>query len=144
YIDILSLQKLPKTTGFLRHPEAGIDVWKLDPEMLYVLEKDAVVAELMRQLRVPDLFASAPKGKPLHAMAAFDNHPTHWIVLHLWQNAEAYSPNHGIHKYVKNAESNGFLFEAVPKAQYSRHRIEERLSREAKEMEATGPFVFQQ
>jgi len=146
YLDILSGQNLPRTAAFFRSLEVAtsLDVWNLDPEGSYFMEKDDVVSDLMRQLRVPKLFASVPKDEPLQALVAFDNHPTHWIILRLWQNAQEYSPNHGIHKYVKNAEANGLLFEAVPKSQCSRHGIEERLSGETKEMGATGPFVFQQ
>ncbi|BET67218.1 hypothetical protein ASA1KI_21360 [Opitutales bacterium ASA1] len=120
-----------------------MNVWKLFPEETYVLQGDDVVRDLMKQLRVPNLFARASEYEGMHAFVAFENHPTHWIVLHLWQGAANYSPNHSIHQFVEAPEANGLLFEAVPKASVTRKTMEDRLVSEALRMGAKIPFSFQ-
>lgn len=101
-----------------------MDVWKLDATP-YVLQGDDLVRDLMRQLRVPNLFARAAEYDAMHAFVAFDNHPSHWIVLHLFQGGSSYSPNHVVHKFVADADPNGLLFEAIPKSSCSREQMEE-------------------
>ncbi len=121
-----------------------MNVWQLHPEEMYILEGDALVLELMRQLRIPNLFARASEYDELHAFAAFDNHPTHWIVLHLWKGISAYSPNHMINRLVRKPDPNGLVFQAIPKSSTSRAKMEIQLMAEAREMESTQPFAFQQ
>ncbi|MBI5425747.1 MAG: hypothetical protein HZA32_16855 [Opitutae bacterium] len=121
-----------------------MNVWKLNPSDLYIFDGDDVVRGLMRQLGVTNLFARAKEFDALHAFVAFDNHPTHWIILHLWQGVPAYSPNHAVHQLVRHADPNGLLFEAAPKSSTSRAAMEERLISEALKMGAKTPFVFQQ
>lgn len=121
-----------------------IDVWHLNPELVYMFDQDRVVGGLMKQLNVPNLFARASEFNAMKALVAFDNHPTHWIILRLWQGVPAYSPNHSIHKFVRNPEPNGSLFEAVPKATTSRTKMEIKLTEECRAMEAASPFAFQQ
>jgi hypothetical protein len=120
-----------------------MNVWKLSPNESYILQGDDVVLDLMKQLRVPNLFARATEYDAMHAFVAFDNHPTHWIVLHLWQGAADYSPNHSIHQFVRAPDANGLLFEAVPKASLTRETMEDRLVSEALRMGAKIPFAFQ-
>jgi hypothetical protein len=121
-----------------------MNVWKLKSDQVYILEGDDVVRGLMKQLHVPNLFAGASEFDAMHAFVAFDNHPTHWIVIHLFQGGGAYSPNHVIHKFVRNADPNGLLFEAEPKSSTSRAEMNEKLVQEALKMEAKTPFSFQQ
>lgn len=145
YLTILSSQNLPRTVAFLRGVEEfAFDVWSLHPTHVYSLQGDDLVRHLMRQLRVPDLFASVASRGPLHAFVAFDNHPTHWIVLHLWQGAPEYSPNHLINKLVKNPDPNGLLFEATPKATTDQLTMTNKLADEAREMGVRDAFSFQQ
>jgi hypothetical protein len=113
-------------------------------EANYTLEGDNVVRDLMKQLRVPNLFARASEFDAMHAFVAFDNHATHWIVVHLFQGGHPYSPNHAVNKLVRNADPNGLLFEAVPKESTSREEMEEKMISEALKMGAKTPFAFQQ
>jgi len=120
-----------------------MNVWNLNPEDSYILQGDDVVRDLMKQLRIPNLFGQASEFDAMHAFVAFDNHPTHWIVLHLWQKLADYSPNHVVQKLVHNPDPNGLLFEAVPKSTTTRSAMEEKLISEALRMGARTPFVFQ-
>src|SRR5688500_14824879 len=121
-----------------------MNVWKLNPDDVYILEGDDTVRGLLRQLRVPNLFAGATDFDAMHAFVAFANHPTHWIIVHLWQGVPNYSPNHSIHKLVGNAIPNGLLFKAEPKSSTSRTEMEEKLISEALKMGAKRVFAFQQ
>ncbi|WP_438480856.1 hypothetical protein [Oleiharenicola lentus] len=121
-----------------------MNAWQLNSNEMYVLQGDDLVRDLMRQLRVPNLFAGAAEFDELHAFAAFDNHPTHWIILHLWKGLPAYSPNHQISQLVRDPDPNGLLFEAVPKSTANRARMEIRLVKETQAMGANQAFVFQQ
>lgn len=107
------------------------NVWQLDPAASYVLNQDPVVRDLMRQLGVPNLFARAVEFDQLHSFVAFENHPSHWIVLHLWQGA-------------MEPERNGLLFEAVPKRSIARAELLEQLQLKVKAMGAKEPMVFSQ
>lgn len=124
--------------------ESSVDPWHLDPQSAYVFEKDAVVRRLMRQLNVPNLFAQAQEHDAVKILVAFDNHPTHWIIFRLWKGAPDYSPNHSVHKFAKHPEANGLLFEATPKQTISREKMEIMMTREAQQMDASGPFRFSQ
>lgn len=121
-----------------------MNAWKLNTDEMYILEGDVLVRELMRQLRIPNLFAGTFEHDRIHAFGAFDNHPTHWIVLHLWKGVPAYSPNHVVSRLVRRPEPNGLLFQAVPKSSTSRTKMEIQLTVEAREMESAEPFAFQQ
>lgn len=121
-----------------------MNVWKLNPDDGYILEGDETVRGILRQLRVPNLFAAASEFDAMHAFVAFDNHPTHWIVIHLWQGVPDYSPNHTIHKLVGQANPNGLLFNAEPKSCVSRTAMEEKLISEGLKMGTKIPFAFQQ
>ena len=81
-----------------------MNVWTLDPQAFYLLDGDELVTELMRQLGVPDLFTKIGNdGRELHQFVVFDNHPTHWITLHIW-------------KGLPRADRNGLRFDASPKS----------------------------
>lgn len=106
-----------------------INPWALDAESEYLIENDADVKLLMLQLGVPDLFADAAKaGAPNHLLVAFDNHPTHWILLSSYQGVPEYSPNHGINKLVGNASPNGLLFSAFSKKGMRKDKFLRKLS----------------
>jgi hypothetical protein len=62
----------------------------------------------------------------------------------LWKGMSAYSPNHRINQLVRKPDPNGLLFEAVPKSSTCRVQMEIRLTAEARAVEATQPFSFQQ
>lgn len=121
-----------------------MNVWTLDSSKDYILENDEIVGDLMRQLRVPHLFDQMAEFDEIAAMVAFDNHPTHWIILRLWKGAPAYSPNHGISRFVESADPNGLLFQAVPKSTESREQMETRLTSESLKMGSKDVFTFQQ
>lgn len=121
-----------------------MNAWNLNPEHSYVLEDDRTVRALLFQLGIPDLFSSAPKVDPFHVFAAFENHPTHWIAIHLWRGVPAYSPNHGIHRLSRQADSNGLLFVAEPKDSVSRSEMAANLDAFALNGSVKAPFEFQQ
>lgn len=106
-----------------------MNAWKLDPSQLYLLEGDDTVRGLMSQLRVPNLFENVgPEHN--HVFVPFDNHPTHWVIIHLYQGLPDYSPNHAVHRLVKKADPNGLLFMAIPKRSASLDKIEKDLIEE--------------
>jgi hypothetical protein len=115
------------------HDEARlrVDVWRLDPSASYMLEGDSTVTALMRQLGVPNLFAAMIEHDEAKSFVAFDNHPTHWIILRIWKGHSKKS-------------GNGLLFEAVPKVATSEPAMLSRLKSEAAEMESSGPVTFSQ
>jgi len=115
----------------IERPADNLDVWKLDPSKPYVLQGDALVSGLMTQLRVPNLFAQAVEHDQVHTLVAFDNHPTHWVVLHLWKG-------HG------EPGGNGLLFEAQPKCDLPRAQMLRKLRDQAGEMEANSEVKFSQ
>lgn len=121
-----------------------MNVWKLNPNEVYQLEGDDTVRGLLKQLRIPNLFAGASEFDAMQAFVAFDNHPTHWIIIHFWQGVPDYSPNHSIHKLVGHASPNGLLFNAEPKSSTSRAEMEGKLISEALKMGAKDVFAFQQ
>jgi hypothetical protein len=96
-----------------------------------MMHRDPLVANLMAQLGVPNLFASAIEHDKVHTFAAFDNHPTHWIVIHLWKGHS-------------DPDSDGLLFEAQPKSGLPRAEMLNRLRIQAAEMGSTEPVRFSQ
>lgn len=93
-----------------------LDPWSLDSNAEFFIENDPDVKLIMLQLGVADLFANAAQdAKPAHIFVAFDNHPTHWLILSLYKGIPDYSPNHSIHKLVRKASPNGLLFTAYSK-----------------------------
>jgi hypothetical protein len=121
-----------------------MNVWKLNLNEIYLLEGEDTVRGLLKQLRIPNLFAGASEFDAMHAFTAFDNHPTHWIIIHLWQGVQDYSPNHVVYKLVGNPRPNGLLFQAEPKSSTSRAKMEEKLISDALKMGSKTPFAFQQ
>jgi hypothetical protein len=115
----------------VRPPPKNLDVWHLDEKSVYQLIDDKVIQPLLAQLGVPNLFAHAIEHDELHSFAAFDNHPTHWIVLHLFKGLES-------------EEGNGLLFEALPKDSTSREELLARLKKDAAKMGAKEEVVFSQ
>ena len=109
----------------------GVTAYNLQPEKSYYLVGDDVVQGLMLQLNVPNLFAGMAEFDEAHTFVAFDNHPTHWIVLHRWKGLPA-------------AKDNGLFFEALPKSSTPRAKLFDRLKVEAKKMGATEKFAFSQ
>ena len=106
------------------NPES-FDIYNPDPLSPYSITGDATVKKLMLLLGVPDIFKEAETiTRPFRIFMPFDNHPTHWITINLWKNMPEYSPNHGIHRMVKDASANGLLFEALPKAEMTREEFE--------------------
>jgi hypothetical protein len=108
-----------------------LDVWNLNPSDSYNLSGDALVSHLMTRLGVPNLFAGMLGHDEGHAFVAFDNHPTHWIVLHQWKGHEA-------------AQDNGLLFQADPKVAVTRQQMLTRLQEAAAEMGAKKTVKFSQ
>lgn len=110
-----------------------LDIWQLDPLASYYLTDDTVVAGLMKQLGVPNLFAPINAEHDLvHSMVAFEDHPSHWIVLHIWKGLPA-------------AKDNGLLLEAFPKASTSRQDMLAKLEIQAREIHnGDEPVKFSQ
>lgn len=108
-----------------------VNVWKLNPASAYHLVGDEVVCGLMAQLNVANLFAEFAEFDEVHTFVAFEDHPTHWIVLHLWKGH-------------KHKGGDGLLFEAWPKADTSREAMLARLRSKAREMGASEEVTFSQ
>jgi hypothetical protein len=126
-------QGCPPVTPDEEHLRRGRDVhaWSLDPKRSYLLSGDDVVQGLMLQLNVPNLFVQLADFDEAHAFFAFDNHPTHWILIHLW-------------KGLPRTEQNGLFFEALPKKTVTRAEMLARLKSKAHEMGHSGPIEFSQ
>jgi hypothetical protein len=130
--DEIELRKrTEEISGRIRKPPKNIDVWRLDPGSAYNLVDNAVVTPLMKQLGVLNLFSHAQEHDEVHALFAFDNHPSHWIVLHLWKGHN-------------DPEKDGLLFEALPKSTTSREMMTEKMISECLKMGAKTPFTFSQ
>jgi hypothetical protein len=109
---------------------ANLNVWVLDKFTVYRLMGDEYVSQLMKQLHVPALFADRGENQEEeHAIVGFDNHPTHWIVLHHWTKAKA-------------LKKESLIFEAEPKASTTKSEITERLSSESLKLGMKEPFLF--
>lgn len=118
----------------------NIDPWSLETNAQFFIENDADVKLIMLQLGVPDLFAKAVQGeKPSHIFAAFDNHPTHWLLISLYSGIPDYSPNHTVHKLIRKASPNGLLFIASPKTTTNKEHFLKQLS-ELREGETLPPL----
>ncbi|HTH49752.1 MAG TPA: hypothetical protein VMB21_19720 [Candidatus Limnocylindria bacterium] len=121
-----------------------MNVWNLNPSDIYLLRGDAVVRDLMMQLRIPNLFARASELGTTHVFAAFDNHPTHWIIIHLWQGIPSGLPDHPTQGFAGRGSHNGLLFQAEPKSSISRAEMEAQLTADSSKLVGDAPFSFQQ
>jgi hypothetical protein len=115
----------------LEAPPKNIDVWALDAKKTYSLVDDNVVQPLLVQLGLPNLFAQAKEHDKAKFLIAFDNHPTHWLVVSLFKGSD-------------RPDGDGLLFEAIPKATVSRKEMGKNLLKVVKEMGADGPAKFSQ
>lgn len=93
-----------------------LDPWHLNPDQVYMVMKDEVVRSLLAQLGVPNAFAEAREHDHIHAVEPYDNHPTHWIIVHLYKGY--------------GGKDDGLLFHAVPKSDVTRAEIIAGLQRE--------------
>lgn len=117
------------------------DPWNLDPKALYSISNDTEVKLIMLQLGVPDLFDGVPiPPKPERRFVAFDNHPTHWIIISRWTGVSEYSPNHKVHSLAQNAEANGLLFVAEPKSETNKKAFLKSLQGETEYLNASVPL----
>lgn len=107
------------------------NVWNLNPTARYTVHEDTIVEEIMHQLGVPNLFATAKEHDELRIMIAFDNHPTHWIVLNFYKGSTS-------------KEGDGLSFDAYPKSSVPLRTMLSTLETETKKMRAKGPFEFSQ
>lgn len=124
-------QGCPPVTPDENRLRGDVNAWNLDPAASYVLTNDDVVQKLMNQLGVPNLFAGLAEHDQVHSFVAFENHPTHWLTLHLWKGSD-------------RKDGNGLLFSATPKSSKSRAEVLAKLEAEAKEMGAPTPVSFSQ
>lgn len=108
-----------------------LDVWSLNPKDLFTITDDNVVKALLSQLGLPNLYAQASEHDEARFLIAFDNHPTHWIVVDLFKGSN-------------RPDGDGLSFRAYPKASTTRDEVRRRMQRELKEMESKEPFEFSQ
>jgi hypothetical protein len=109
----------------------NLDVWNLNPADSYVLDGDTLVQGLLDQIGLPNLFAQTAEHDVVQMVVAFDNHPTHWLVLSFF-------------KGVQSEDGNGLLFQAEPKASVSRAEMLARLKERAAKMESKQELMFSQ
>jgi hypothetical protein len=100
----------------LKSVPENLDAWNLNPNDVYQITGDKVVQRLLRQLGIPNVFAQTQEHDHVHAFDQFDNHPTHWIVVHLFKG---HQPQY----------DNGLLFQAEPKSSTTREQLLEILKR---------------
>ena len=118
----LRIEPLTGRLEIIRPKTGEINVWDLSAEKNYTLEGDELVTDLARQLGVPNLFPQAPEHDVAHLVVVFEDHPTHWILIHLWKGH-------------KDPSGNGLLFQADAKSTTSREKMDQTLKRIAAEME---------
>lgn len=106
----------------------NLDAWHLDKNEAYSITGDDVVQKLLNQLGIPNLFAAAQEHDKVRAFVPFDNHPTHWLVFHLF----------------KGTKDDGLLFEAHPKSSTTREEMLTNLSSAETDMEPGQELVFSQ
>jgi len=128
--DELQLRKRELAKRILPVPP-DLNVWHLDKEKLYQIDDDNVVKKLLGQLGVPNLFAHAAEHDQTRLLIAFDNHPTHWLVIDLFKGSD-------------RKDGDGLLFRAYPKMDTSRKQMLDRLAEEGKEMETNREIKFSQ
>lgn len=109
----------------------NLNVWSLEPAKDYVITEDEIVKKLLNQLGLPNLFAQAREHDQLRFSIAFDNHPTHWLVVDLYKGSD-------------RPDGDGWSFRAYPKTSITREAMLARLQAEAKEMESTDKVSFAQ
>ena len=88
----------------------NLDAWHLNKDDVYHITDDKIVQRLLNQLRIPNVFAQVREHDHVHAFDQFDNHPTHWIVVHLFKG---YQPDF----------DNGLIFDAEPKSSTTREQF---------------------
>ena len=108
----------------------SLDVWYLNKDDVYNITGDNVVQGLLSQLGIPNVFAPMREHDKTHALLAFENHPTHWLMFHLFKG-------HG-------EKGNGLLFEAHPKSSITREEMLTRLKAIGAEIGAKQEIVFSQ
>ena len=108
-----------------------LDAWSLDPEKSYFIIEDPVVQKLLNQPGLPNLFAQAAEHDIARFCVAFDNHPTHWLVIDYYKGGD-------------RPEMNGLGFRGYPKTEYSRKEMLAELQKEAADMKADCPTRFSQ
>lgn len=118
----LRIEPLAGRLEIIRPKVGEINVWDLHTEKVYSLEGDELVGDLARQLGVPNLFPQSSEHDVAHFVVVFEDHPTHWILFHLWKGH-------------KNPSGNGLLFQADPKSSTSREKMDQILKKIATEME---------
>lgn len=118
----LRIEPLAGRLVMIRPKIGEINVWDLHADKDYKLEGDELVSDLARQLGVPNLFPQASEHDKAHFVVAFEDHPTHWIIIHLWKGHV-------------DPSGNGLLFEAHPKSSVPREEMEQILKKTAAEME---------
>lgn len=108
-----------------------IDIWSLNPNDAYTLTGDEIIQDLLDQLGIPNLFASAAEHDEVRMMIAFDNHPTHWLQFDFFKGSS-------------KPGGDGLAFNATPKTSTNRAEMLQRLQSAAKKMGASKPFAFSQ
>ena len=108
-----------------------LNIWVLDEKMMYAITEDSVVAKLLSQLGLPNLFAQAAEHDELRMGVTFDNHPTHWLVFDFYKGS-------------KQPGGDGLSFSAYPKATTTREQMRQKMEAELKAMGANRPFNFSQ
>ena len=108
----------------------NLDAWHLNKDETYSITGDSIVQKLLNQLGIPNIFAQTHEHDHVHAFDQFDNHPTHWIAVHLFKG---YQPQY----------DNGLIFQADPKASTTRERMVEIL-KSAFPGDAPRDIVFSQ
>ena len=109
----------------------NLDAWSLDSKKDYIITDDSVVQKLLGQLGVPNLFARTAEHDKIRFFVAFDNHPTHWLVLDIFKGTD-------------RPDGDGLSFQALPKIAVSREEMLQKLQAAAKEMASPGPVKFSQ
>ncbi|MCF3650972.1 hypothetical protein [Synoicihabitans lomoniglobus] len=108
-----------------------LDFKNLPDAPIIIVDKpgDPAVTNALKQLGIPNLFARAVEFDEARLVAAFDNHPTHWLVISHFQGSD--QPN-----------GDGLSLYGYPKSTVSRSEMEMKLVELAKEIEADRPLSF--
>ncbi|MEN9841012.1 MAG: hypothetical protein RL376_812 [Verrucomicrobiota bacterium] len=129
---LVQLAKAPNPPKRITNPKA-IDPWNLDPGAFYILEPSDLLDEIVPKLGIDGMLFDLSAAGRKDILVAYDNHPTHWIVL---------APITGLKRHL----THGLFIEAHPKDTVPRHEIENILRKHAGRigMEIRGPVKLTQ
>ena len=106
-----------------------MNVWSLDAATNYNFTNHDVVNEVMEQLGLGKVLESEGKSEAIKGLWAFDNHPSHWIIVWMPKGT---------------SDSKSLCIEAISKKQKNRWEILDMIDEGHREISQQKQFRFSQ